>query len=473
MNTNIYTFLNRDLQSNSPVVSTLPVAPIQDPSSSLDISINPENMVDGELNGNIDIVGGFIESKGFLTGVRGWRIDALGNVEFNNGVFRGQLTAGSTTDTITLDTLTAAEAITAGQVVGIMSDGTACRVNNHPSLLPRVYGIAITNAAAGATFTCQKSGPYTTSGLTAGSFYGAYTYFSTSGYGSAVSTVTQSTRGSATDAIVGIGQTITSAAIFSSGMQLYLTMPGGAGTYGGVFRIMQLFTSEGGVFPDPAPQAVASITRSGSTATLVLTNGDFTVAAGDYVTVSGAAQTEYNGTFRILTRTVSGVGATITYAVSGTPATPATGTITCTFRYTIYTKTASFAAPNASENLYSAVSFLATNNTYQYHDIGEKIFIDFQSNTAGQININYSSSSVYSGGNMWTTGVSDVTKDMGFIFSERFGSGTLYAIPYSYFTDLDSTPVKYIGTHPTPATNGAIGLARSTTKLLIGNFNRS
>lgn len=47
-------------------------------------------------------------------------------------------------------------------------------------------------------------------------------------------------------------------------------------------------------------------------------------STGDLVTVSGASQSEYNGTVTI---TVTGVG-TFTYTVAGTPASPATGTIT-------------------------------------------------------------------------------------------------------------------------------------------------
>lgn len=39
--------------------------------------------------------GGFEQSSTYVSGVAGWRIDALGNAEFNNGVFRGSLVAAS------------------------------------------------------------------------------------------------------------------------------------------------------------------------------------------------------------------------------------------------------------------------------------------------------------------------------------------------------------------------------------------
>jgi hypothetical protein len=67
-----------------------------------------------------------------------------------------------------------------------------------------------------------------------------------------------------------------------------------------------------------------TITRSGSTATVAHTAHG--LVTNDKVVVRGADQQEYNGVFQI---TVTGVNA-YTYAVTGTPATPATGTITST-----------------------------------------------------------------------------------------------------------------------------------------------
>lgn len=68
--------------------------------------------------------------------------------------------------------------------------------------------------------------------------------------------------------------------------------------------------------------AVSSITRSGSTATVITqTAHEFTT--GQKVVVSGAGQSEYNGAF-----TITSTGPqTFTYSVTGTPVTPATGTI--------------------------------------------------------------------------------------------------------------------------------------------------
>jgi len=68
-----------------------------------------------------------------------------------------------------------------------------------------------------------------------------------------------------------------------------------------------------------------TITRSGSTATV--THTAHGLEAGDEVVIRGADQNEYNGL-----RTISNVTTnTYDYTVTGTPTTPATGTITSTF----------------------------------------------------------------------------------------------------------------------------------------------
>jgi len=67
-----------------------------------------------------------------------------------------------------------------------------------------------------------------------------------------------------------------------------------------------------------------TITRVDATATVVHANHG--LQSDSEVTIAGAVQTEYNGTF-VITRIDSG---SYSYTVSGTPATPATGTITST-----------------------------------------------------------------------------------------------------------------------------------------------
>ncbi len=68
--------------------------------------------------------------------------------------------------------------------------------------------------------------------------------------------------------------------------------------------------------------SISSLTRSGSTATCTCAT-NHGLHSGDTVTISGADQAEYNGTF---TATPTS-GIAFTYTVSGSPVTPATGTL--------------------------------------------------------------------------------------------------------------------------------------------------
>lgn len=79
--------------------------------------------------------------------------------------------------------------------------------------------------------------------------------------------------------------------------------------------------------PTSAPTAkdITSITRSGDTATVTST-AVHGLITNDYVTIAGANETDYNGKYQITYVDTT----TFTYAVSNTPTTPATGTLTFT-----------------------------------------------------------------------------------------------------------------------------------------------
>lgn len=77
---------------------------------------------------------------------------------------------------------------------------------------------------------------------------------------------------------------------------------------------------------DGSSQSVTSITRSGSTATATVTGHGWN--NGDFVEFAGANQTEYNGKYVIANVTTN----TFDYTVTGTPTTPATGTITAALK---------------------------------------------------------------------------------------------------------------------------------------------
>lgn len=74
--------------------------------------------------------------------------------------------------------------------------------------------------------------------------------------------------------------------------------------------------------------SVSSVTRSSGTAT-VTTGSAHGLVTGNWVTMAGAVETDYNGTFQI---TKTGA-TTFTYTVQNSPTSPATGTITTTQGY--------------------------------------------------------------------------------------------------------------------------------------------
>lgn len=71
-------------------------------------------------------------------------------------------------------------------------------------------------------------------------------------------------------------------------------------------------------------RTLTSITRSGTTATATFNGHGYAADGLSKIKISGANETEYNGTFIITNVTTN----TFDYTVTGTPATPATGTIT-------------------------------------------------------------------------------------------------------------------------------------------------
>jgi len=87
-----------------------------------------------------------------------------------------------------------------------------------------------------------------------------------------------------------------------------------------------IFTLASEVTMADISNSVTTITRSGTTAT-VTTTGSHSLATGVTVTISGADQTEYNGSFVVTVISLT----SFTYQVTGAPATPATGTILSSF----------------------------------------------------------------------------------------------------------------------------------------------
>jgi uncharacterized phage protein gp47/JayE len=86
-----------------------------------------------------------------------------------------------------------------------------------------------------------------------------------------------------------------------------------------------LYTTQAQLTLSTQTVSISSLTRSGTTATATCTT-EHGLATGKSITISGATQTAYNGTFTV---NVTGLY-TFTYTVSNYPDTPATGTISGT-----------------------------------------------------------------------------------------------------------------------------------------------
>jgi len=102
-----------------------------------------------------------------------------------------------------------------------------------------------------------------------------------------------------------------------------LNSPGLSGLAGSLVNLLNCCLVDGYGW---SGMSITGITRSGSTATATVSTADgLKLATGMLVTVAGAVQTDYNGTFQITLATST----TFTYTVANSPTTPATGTITC------------------------------------------------------------------------------------------------------------------------------------------------
>lgn len=82
----------------------------------------------------------------------------------------------------------------------------------------------------------------------------------------------------------------------------------------------------------PSSVSISGITRS-STLVTVTTSTEHGYQVDDFVTISGANETDYNGAQRIYSVPSS---TTYTFITSATPTTPATGTMTCIKRDIVY-----------------------------------------------------------------------------------------------------------------------------------------
>lgn len=95
----IYTSLTKDLYAVGPVTTnsdgTASAAVQQTTSTYGETAV--ESLTSGEVDGNLSFIGGFIQSKNFVSGTSGWRLSANGTLEAVNATLSGSITATSGT----------------------------------------------------------------------------------------------------------------------------------------------------------------------------------------------------------------------------------------------------------------------------------------------------------------------------------------------------------------------------------------
>ena len=93
-----------------------------------------ESVYSGDIIGNTNVIDGFLQSKNFVSGTTGWRIDADGSAEFLDATIVGSITAttgfiggwtiGTTSCTDTAGTVGLSSAVTAGDDIRFWAGDT-------------------------------------------------------------------------------------------------------------------------------------------------------------------------------------------------------------------------------------------------------------------------------------------------------------------------------------------------------------
>jgi hypothetical protein len=162
--------------------------------------------------------------------------------------------------------------------------------------------------------------------------------------------------------------------------------------------------------------SITGITRSSQTATATVSAADgLKLKTGQILTISGANESEYNGSFSITVASTT----TFTYTVTGTPATPATGTIIGTLKLPITSitrggtgnLTATLTMPNANATLISgnwitvdgctSTGAAQFNGTFQITVTSSTVFTYQMASDPGA-NATVTSASYYKAGLQWT-----------------------------------------------------------------------
>jgi hypothetical protein len=270
-----------------------------------------------------------------------------------NGTFViAYVDSGTFTYTVTDDTLTAPSGTITAQPTGL---GTKSTVTTQKSLAtPGTAQTPTSITRSDYVVEVTLAGHGFINGQTvliSGADQAAYNgYFpihwvSTSVFTYTLTSLPAAPTGTITVRAVGLGTKVTLSSITRSGSTATATLANhgyingqtlilsgaGQGEYNGTFSIFNVTTNtfdfNVSVIPiTPATGTLSAqpyaISRSGSTVIVAAPSHGF--AVGDMISISGVEQADYNGVFAISSATTN----SFTYTITGTPASPGTGTIT-------------------------------------------------------------------------------------------------------------------------------------------------
>jgi hypothetical protein len=225
---------------------------------------------------------------------------------------------------------------------------------------------------------------------------------------------------------------------------------------------------------------VLSITRSGTTATITFSGEHGLLDRGNYATIAGVDQAEYNGEFELIPATST----TATFTVSGSPATPATGTITATKSGSGWTKPYSGTNKAAdlqgagSNGFYFRVDDTGTTNS---RAVGYESMSDVDTGTAA-----FPTGAQFSGGLYLPKSNGSPNREWIIIATSKYFylytsfDGSVTGAPLIFFGDIDSdlyvtdvyctAILAGTGSFGFSSGNGVSGLSSSFSAGLDGNY---
>jgi hypothetical protein len=117
----VYSDLSNDVLENTPQASNVFTS-----------GISSQLIQSGDCSYNANLVDGYMQSGNFITGTTGWRISASGDVEFESGYFRGDISAatgsfGGTVDWDNVNAGTNENALSVGDAK-VLIDGSNKRI---------------------------------------------------------------------------------------------------------------------------------------------------------------------------------------------------------------------------------------------------------------------------------------------------------------------------------------------------------